>query len=192
MKRLLPILAFFALPAFAQQEAAPAPAPAEAAAVPTAAAETVSAPDAAPRPKVRPGPNNRAMTPEMKAYVDRLDAIRKDRDEQARIADRAEKDAEARKESLAAENEEVGALAKKAAELREALAETERKLAEAYAADETLAGLAAKKEAAEKARDDKQRELHAVVAAAMDERAARFRQPRPGEAVPSAPAPAAE
>lgn len=200
MKRHLPLLALLALPAFAQDAASTPEAPA---AAPVAAEGAVAAPasaeDAAPeRPKVRPGPlpSGRKMTPEMKAYVDRLEALRVARDEQARAAIQAEKDIEARKTALAGENEDVKALVDKIAELRDSLAESEKALAEFYAKDEALASLEAKKADAEKERDAKQREMHAAVAAAMDERAARFRvpPPDPGEdsvlSVPPLPAPA--
>ena len=197
-----------ALPAFAEDAApsaepapvAPAPAAVEAAPAATegsvaapASGETAAAEDAAPeRPKVRPGPlpRGREMPPEMKAYVDRLEAIRKARDEQARAAAQAEKDIDARKAALAAEDEKVGELAKTVADLRASLDEAEKALAAAYAADETLVALEAKKTEAETARDAKQREMHAAVAAAMDERAARFHGPRPVAPV-RAPAPAA-
>ena len=115
----------------------------------------------------------------MRAYVERLEAIRVARDEQARAAIQAEKDIETRKTALAGENEDVKALVDKIAELRESLDEAEKKLAEFYAKDEALASLEAKKADAEKERDAKQREMHAAVAAAMDERAARFRVPPP-------------
>ncbi len=200
MKRTIPLLALLALPAFAENAApsaasaseapAAAPAPAAVEAAPAAAESAVAAPaadeNAAPeRPKVRPGPppRGREMTPEMKAYVDRLEAIRRARDEQARAAAQAEKDIDARKTALAAEDEKVGELAKTVAELRASLEEAEKALAAAYAADEAIVALEAKKAEAEAARDAKQREMHAAVAAAMDERAARFHGPRPGAPV---------
>ena len=167
------------------------PAPEAVSAQPAEPSDATPAPE---RGSVRPGraPRGREMTPEMRAYVDRLDAIRLARDEQARIAVQAESDIQARKETLASENEKVGELARKAAELRASLEEVEKALADAYAADEALVALESKKEAAEKARDDKQREMHAAVAAAMDERTARFRTPRPAAPAPaiSTPAPA--
>lgn len=181
MKHPLLLFAFLTLPALAQDAApsvAPAPAPAEA---------------AVERPKVRPGPppRGREMAPEMKAYVDRLEAIRRARDEQARAAAQAEKDIDARKTALAAEDETVGELAKTVADLRASLEEAEKALAAAYAADEAIVALEAKKAEAEKARDAKQREMHAAVAAAMDERAARFHGPRPGMPIRTpAPVPA--
>ena len=199
MKRHLPLLALLALPAFAQDAA---PTPEAPAAAPVAAEGAVAAPEAstnavrAVRPRPQPGPQNRSLPPEMRAYVEHLEAIRLARDEQARAAIQAEKDIEARKTALAGENEDVKALVDKIAELRDSLAESEKALAEFYAKDEALASLEAKKADAEKERDAKQREMHAAVAAAMDERAARFRvpPPDPGEdsvlSVPPLPAPA--
>ena len=205
MKRLLPLLSMLALPALAQgslpsaEPAAetpavmPAPTAVGAASAADEGAVAVPASDegvAPARPKVRPGPvpRGREMTPEMKAYVDRLEAIRKARDEQARAAAQAEKDIDARKTALAEEDEKVGELAKAVSDLRASLEEAEKALAEAYAADETLAALEAKKADAEKERDAKQREMHAAVAAAMDARAARSRNPRPVPGTPVAPA----
>ncbi len=158
---------------------------------PVAAPAAPEPAEAAPeRPQVRPGPlpRGREMPPEMRAYVDRLEAIRLARDEQARAAAQAAKDIEERKTALAAENEDVKAAVDKVAELRDALSAAEKTLSEFYAKDEALAALETKKADAEKARDDKQREMNSAVAAAMDERAARFRTPRPAPGAPGAPA----
>ena len=179
-------LIVLAAPALFADELAPAAADAPAAKMSGAQQESV-----------RPGPQNRNMTPEMKAYVERLESIRKDRDERARAAVQAEKDMEARKGAIAEEDEAVGALVKTVAELRASLEAAEKKLAEIYAADETLVGLEKKKQDAEKGRDDKQRELNATVAAAMQERAARFRSAPQGQgfaapALPAAETPSAE
>lgn len=208
MKRILPLFALLALPAVADEPAPAGPAPvAPASAAAEAALEAAPAGEAVPeRPKVRPGPmpHGRNMTPEMRAYVDRLETIRLARDEQARTAFQASKEIEARKEALAVENKDVKALVGKIAGLRESLAAAEKELAALYSADEALSALEAKKADAEKERDAKQREMNASVAAAMDERAARFHgqrpaprapAPRPAAAAPSsepAPAPAAE
>lgn len=199
MKRILPLFALLALPAVADEPAAAGPAPVAPAPAAPAPAAAEAAPVAAPageavpeRPKVRPGPmpHGRNMTPEMRAYVDRLETIRLARDEQARTALQASKEIEARKEALAAENEDVKTLVGKIAEFRESLAAAEKELAALYSADEALAALEAKKADAEKARDEKQREMNASVAAAMDERAARFNAPRPApRPAPRAPAP---
>ena len=181
-------LAFAAEPA-ASGRGASDPAPAPAAAQP---AENADSAPSAESESVRPGraPRGRELTPEMRAYVDRLEAIRKARDEQALAAAQAERDIGARKAALAAADEEVKSLVDKVSELREALAAAEKALEERYAADEALVALETKKTEAEKARDAKQREMHAAVAAAMDERAARFHGPRPVAPV-RAPAPAA-
>ena len=128
------------------------------------------------------------MTPEMQAYVDRLEAIRVARDEQARLVAQTEREMEARKDALASENEDVKALVDRIAELRESLAAAETALAELYAADETLVSLEARRSNAEAERDAKQREMHSVIAAAMDARAARSRNPRPVPGTPVAPA----
>lgn len=183
------------LPVFADDPAPAAPAPEAPAAAPAAPEASTNAVRAV-RPRPQPGPQNRRIPPEMRAYMERLEALRVARDEQARAAIQAEKDIEARKTALAGENEDVKALVDKIAGLRESLAESEKSLAEFYAKDEDLSSLEAKKADAEKERDAKQREMHAAVAAAMDERAARFRvpPPDPGEdsvlSVPPLPAPA--
>ena len=172
------LAALAVLPVFADDPAPAAPAPEAPAAAPAAPEASTNAVRAV-RPRPQPGPQNRRIPPEMRAYVERLEAIRVARDEQARAAIQAEKDIETRKTALAGENEDVKALVDKIAELRESLDEAEKKLAEFYAKDEALASLEAKKADAEKERDAKQREMHAAVAAAMDERAARFRVPPP-------------
>lgn len=154
---VLPVLADDSAPA-----AAPAPAP---------AAADASGID---RSLVRPGRSDRVMTPEMKEYIAKLDAIRLERDAQAIAAAKAEKDIEARKDALAEEKEDVKALVDKAAELRAELAETEKALEAIWDADEKIAQLRDARKAAESARAKKQFEMQSAVQAAMRARSTRL------------------
>ena len=154
---VLPVLADDSAPA-----AAPAPAP---------AAADASGID---RSLARPGRSDRVMTPEMKEYIAKLDAIRLERDAQAIAAAKAEKDIEARKDALAEEKEDVKALVDKAAELRAELAETEKALEAIWDADEKIAQLRDARKAAESARAKKQFEMQSAVQAAMRARSTRL------------------
>ena len=192
MNRFLPLIALLAFPAVAEESASSVPAPVAPEAATNAVAAPAGAEEADPgRPMVRPGlpPRGREMTPEMRAYVDRLEAIRIARDEQARIVAQSARDIAARKEALAAENKDVKELVDRIAELRETLAAAETSLAELYAADETLVSLEARRAEAETERDARQREMHSAVAAAMEERADRFRSGAPAAQRPGTPRP---
>ena len=166
------LAALAVLPVFADD-----PAPAAAAAVPAAAAEASAEPPARDRSLTQPGRSDRAMSPEMKEYVAKLDAIRLERDAQARAVVKADKDIEARKPALAEENEDVKALVDKAAELRTELEETEKALGEVWDADEKIAQLRDARKAAEQARAARQFEMQSAVQAAMRGRAALLGSP---------------
>ena len=163
--RFFPVFALLAASAVAQ-DAAPAgasPAPAE------------PEPESPPvRRVVQPGPSDRAMSPEMREYVARLESIRLERDAQTRAKLAAERNAEARKQELAEEREDVKALVDKAAELRAALAETEAALAGIWDADEEIVRFRSAAKAADEARAAKQREMQFAVQAAMRTRGARL------------------
>lgn len=145
------------------------PAPAAAPAEPAPSSVEASARDGS---LTQPGRSDRAMTPEMKEYIAKLDAIRLERDAQARAVVKADKDIDARKDALAEENEDVKALVEKAAGLRAELEEAEKALDEIWDADEKIAQLRDARTAAENARTAKQFEMQAAVQAAMRGRAA--------------------
>ena len=165
MKRIFPLIALLVLPALSQ-DATPA-----AAGAPETAPADASGRD---RSLTRPGRSDRVMTPEMKEYIAKLDAIRLERDAQAHAAAKAEKDIESRKDALAEEKEDVKALVDKAAELRAELAETEKALEAIWDADEKIAQLRDARKAAENARAAKQFEMQSAVQAAMRGRATRL------------------
>ena len=162
------LAALAVLPVLAD-DPAPAAAPV---AVPAERAPSSVEASARDRSLAQPGRSDRVMTPEMKEYIAKLDAIRLERDAQARAVIQADKDIEARKDALAEENEEVKSLVDKAAELRAELEETEKKLDEVWDADEKIAQLRDARKAAEHARAAKQFELQSSVQAAMRARAA--------------------
>ena len=144
---------------------------------PAVAAEAPVEPPARDRSLTQPGRSDRAMSPEMKEYIAKLDSIRLERDAQARAVIKADKDIEARKTALAEENEDVKALVEKAAELRAELEETEKALSEIWDADEKIAQLRDARKAAEQTRAVKQFEMQAAVQAAMRGRAALLGSP---------------
>lgn len=168
------LAATLAATAFAGEPAAGgAPAEAKAAPAVEAAGETSEA-----RPeKPTPGPAPK----EMKEYRSRLETLRKARDEKGLEVVKAEEGIGSRKEELAKENEDVGKLVAKVSELEAELAKAKAELDGFYAKDEKLQDLNKAKDAAEEARDAKQRELNGAVANAMRERM------RAGEGAEGAP-----
>lgn len=185
---LLPVLFAAALPALSQEAAAPAPAPAAPAPAaadpapaapkrPVAVSETgevlKDAPPERPRPQPprfgHPGMATR-MTPEERAHYERMNASRLARDREMRLQVELDGQAEARREAIRAENEEAGELAAAIDALKKELDEKTAALDAIYAADETLAGIAKRRAAAEEEIRKYQGALNHEVATAMRER----------------------
>ena len=124
------------------------------------------------------------MTPE---YVAALRRISDERAAAATEAAEAEAAIGARRTAMAEENEEIGALVAEVADLEARLEDARARLQSFYEADEPLAALTARRDAARERNAAAQHRLQTAIAAAMQRRAALQAARQAGE--PETPAP---
>lgn len=173
MKRLLPLFALLAAPAFAQDAAPAAEAPAAPAAPAAAAAPARPAPGSIVMPG---GPRFDALPENEKEHVRRMAGFRAVRDDAERELLKLDDEAQARKEEILAENEEAKALHDKMLELLAELAATTNALEDIYRADEKLRAIDEGMKQAKAVVDANQDNLTKEVVASMHARMARQRE----------------